>query len=86
MLYTCLFCIFAGANDWQWLYDCVPDKLKSLHKEGYRIVFFTNQAGIEKNKTTPQAVMDRVDGMCRDLDIPVFVSKGGDHQLFRIQT
>ena len=65
--------ILTGPNDWVWLYDCVPDKLRSLYEEGYRIVFFTNQAGIEKNRTSSKDVMERVDGMCHDLSIPTYV-------------
>lgn len=29
--------------DWEWLYECVPTKLKALHASGAKIVIFTNQ-------------------------------------------
>ena len=32
------------------LFAEVPGKLKSLHADGYRIVFITNQAGIATGK------------------------------------
>ena len=37
-----------GRKDWQWYLDEIPEKLKELHKDGYKIVIFTNQAGVEK--------------------------------------
>ena len=36
-----------NADDWMWLYKCVPDKLKSLQDEGFNIVIFTNQSGLK---------------------------------------
>lgn len=41
-------------DDWQMLYSEVVGKLKTLSKEGYKIVVFTNQAGIT-TKNTPIA-------------------------------
>ena len=37
-------------DDWKFLFKCVPEKLKSLHHEGYQIVLFTNQAGMVHGK------------------------------------
>ena len=40
-----------NAKDWQWWHHSVPEKLKSLHKEGFKIIIITNQGGIAKGKT-----------------------------------
>jgi bifunctional polynucleotide phosphatase/kinase len=34
--------IFKNASDWVWWNDQVPEKLKQLHHDGYKIVVFTN--------------------------------------------
>ena len=66
--------IFPGSNDWEWLYDDVPDKLRELHHDGYRVAFFTNQAGIEKLKVTPETIKIKIEAMIKDLDFPCLVS------------
>ncbi|KND03860.1 polynucleotide kinase 3'-phosphatase [Spizellomyces punctatus DAOM BR117] len=41
-----------NADDWTFFHPSVPDRLISLHnQEGYRIVIFSNQKGIEGNDT-----------------------------------
>lgn len=40
-----------GQSDWTFFDPKVPVKLKELHDEGKKIVFFTNQGGVEKGKT-----------------------------------
>ena len=64
---------FIGAKDWQWLYSCIPDKLRELNEDGYRVVFFTNQVGIEKLKLKPEEIQQKVEDMIADLDIPAYV-------------
>ncbi|RUS88558.1 hypothetical protein EGW08_003658 [Elysia chlorotica] len=70
-----------GSNDWEFWHEEVPAKLKSLHNDGYRIVFFTNQAGIEKQKTTPEIFKTKIEAIIKALDIPVYVfaSTGVNH-------
>jgi DNA 3'-phosphatase len=35
-------------SDWKWLFPEVKTKLQQLHNEGWKIVIFSNQAGVEK--------------------------------------
>ncbi|XP_060082070.1 bifunctional polynucleotide phosphatase/kinase-like [Ylistrum balloti] len=62
-----------GASDWEWWDDCVPQKIRDCHNDGYRIVFFTNQAGIEKLKVTPQEFMKKAEAIVGEIGIPVLV-------------
>lgn len=62
-----------GASDWEWWDECVPQKLRDAHNDGYRIVFFTNQAGMEKLKVTPQEFMKKAEAIIGELAIPVLV-------------
>jgi histidinol phosphatase-like enzyme len=44
-----------------------------LHKDGYRIVFFTNQAGIEKLKVTPEVFMKKTEDIIKEIGVPIYV-------------
>ncbi|XP_041357024.1 uncharacterized protein F21D5.5-like [Gigantopelta aegis] len=70
-----------GAKDWEWWDEMVPAKLKSLDADGYRVVFFTNQAGIEKQKTNPNDIKDKIEDIIKQLSIPVqaFICTGTNH-------
>lgn len=70
-----------GSNDWEWWDNKVPEKLRSLDKDGYRVVFFTNQAGIEKDKVKPETVKDKIEAIIKKLGIPVqvLISTGNNH-------
>ena len=68
-------CHFSGSMDWEWWDECVPEKLQKLDKDGYRVVFFTNQAGMEKGIVKPETVKDKVEAMIKGLGIPVQVSQ-----------
>ncbi|GAV09603.1 hypothetical protein RvY_19109 [Ramazzottius varieornatus] len=73
--------VFAtDASDWQFLYPEVPNKLKSLHqKEGYKVVIFTNQAGMSKGKTKVSEWRQKVDSFLAKVGIPIqiFCASGG---------
>lgn len=68
------WCLATGATDWEWWNPIVPSKLKQLHKDGYCVLFFTNQAGIEKLKVTPEELQKKVEAIIKELEIPVMVS------------
>uniref|UniRef100_A0A336MJT2 CSON000292 protein n=1 Tax=Culicoides sonorensis TaxID=179676 RepID=A0A336MJT2_CULSO len=65
-------------DDWQIAFSQVPGKLKSLHKDGYKIVFFTNQAGISSGKLKITEFRKKVERIISKLNIPVqvFISTG----------
>ncbi len=59
----------------------MPDKLKELDKNGYRITFITNQAGIEKGKSSFDELRIKFQDIISQLDIPVYIliSSGETH-------
>lgn len=62
-----------GPDDWTWFDKCVPAKLKELNDTGYRVVFFTNQGGIEKKRAKFSDLRYKFENMITQLDIPVYV-------------
>lgn len=70
-----------GPKDWEFLYDCVPLKLKELHDSGTKVVFFTNQAGVEKQKVTVKELCSKFEDITAAVGIPiqVFMSTGNSH-------
>ena len=66
--------ILTGSKDWEWWDESVPDKLKDLDKNNYRVVFFTNQAGIEKMKVSEEEIKIKIEHMIKELGIPIYVS------------
>nr|KAG5697411.1 hypothetical protein BaRGS_008837 [Batillaria attramentaria] len=46
----------------------VAGKLRALDKDGFRVVFFTNQAGIEKDKVKPDTVKDKIEAIIKELE------------------
>ena len=58
-------------SDWEWWDESVPAKLKELHQDNYKIVIFTNQAGIEKKKQKPGDLQGKIFDMCKELGFPV---------------
>lgn len=51
----------------------MPAKLKELHKDGYRVIFFSNQGGIEKKKAKISDLQTKVNAIVKELGIPVYV-------------
>uniref|UniRef100_A0A182JRT7 FHA_2 domain-containing protein n=1 Tax=Anopheles christyi TaxID=43041 RepID=A0A182JRT7_9DIPT len=65
-------------DDWQIAFAEVPAKLKSLHRNGYKLVIFTNQAGIGKGKVRIEDFRQKIESLVRKLGVPmqVFISTG----------
>lgn len=60
-------------NDWKILYPEIPGKLKSLHKEKYKVVIITNQLGIGKGKVSPKDFKVKIDNILKKFSIPIQV-------------
>lgn len=65
-------------DDWQLNYEKIPKKLKSLHENGFKIVIFTNQRGIETGKATLADIKKKVVMIHQRLDVPCqfFIATG----------
>uniref|UniRef100_A0AAG5DNA5 PNK FHA domain-containing protein n=1 Tax=Anopheles atroparvus TaxID=41427 RepID=A0AAG5DNA5_ANOAO len=65
-------------DDWQIAFPEVPGKLKALHKNGFKLVIFTNQAGIGKGKVRIEDFRQKIEALVRKLSVPiqVFISTG----------
>ena len=70
-----------SSADWKWWDESVPKKLRELDAEGYRLVFFTNQGGVEKGKVTIQELQSKFEAIVSGInaDIFVFASTGESH-------
>ena len=55
-------------DDWVWLYDSVPNKIKSYYNDNYMIVIFTNQSKEWK--------LEQIKKVAELLEIPLFISIG----------
>eukprot|EP00727_Mastigamoeba_balamuthi_P012218 m51a1_g7619 putative dna 3 phosphatase (427) ;mRNA; f:291908-293800 len=68
--------VFAtNRGDWQWLYSCVPAKLRQLSSEGKRLAIFTNQSGINGtggyDTSKERAVCGKIEDTIAGLGAPV---------------
>jgi bifunctional polynucleotide phosphatase/kinase len=68
-------------QDWQFLDKSVPKKLKELHDADYRILFITNQGGLEKGNVKLHELKTKFEAILNELDIPVYIliSAGETH-------
>lgn len=58
-------------NDWEWHFSVIPLELKKLYKEGYDIVIFSNQNGIESGKQNKEELLDKLKDISKQLNIPI---------------
>ncbi|XP_053362829.1 bifunctional polynucleotide phosphatase/kinase [Clarias gariepinus] len=65
-------------DDWKILFSEIKPKLTGLLKEGFKVVFFTNQMGIARGKLRPEVFKSKVEDILQTLNLPVqvFVAAG----------
>ncbi|XP_071953496.1 uncharacterized protein F21D5.5-like [Antedon mediterranea] len=70
-----------GPKDWQFMNDEIKPKLQNIHHDGYKVVIFTNQRGIEKQHTNIKHFKTKCEDIISAIDIPiqVFVSTSESH-------
>ena len=60
-------------NDWKVQFSVIPGRLQKLVREDYKIVFFTNQLGIKKNKVPVGQFQSKIESLVDILGIPVII-------------
>ncbi|WCJ32274.1 Polynucleotide 3'-phosphatase ZDP [Euphorbia peplus] len=71
-----------GAQFWSLMYPSIPDKLRSLYNDGYKLVIFTNESNIDRWKNKRQVAVDsklgRLNNFIKHVKVPiqVFVACG----------
>jgi bifunctional polynucleotide phosphatase/kinase len=75
------FSVYVDHEDWVWWHETVPKKLAELHKDGYRLIIFTNQAGIEKGHTKLDDIKRKCEKLIEETNAPiyVFIATGESH-------
>lgn len=58
-----------NADDWIFLNDKVAPTIKKLFDEGFKIVIFTNQLGIEKGKTKAEDIKIKVANIAKTIGV-----------------
>mmetsp|Transcript_26977 Transcript_26977/g.38013 ORF Transcript_26977/g.38013 Transcript_26977/m.38013 type:complete len:454 (+) Transcript_26977:52-1413(+) len=72
-----------GRSDWKWLYEEIPKKLQELHKNGYKVVVFTNQGGVESGNSDPEALKGKIIDIIKEIEVPLFVVIATATDLYR---
>ncbi|KAF6172949.1 hypothetical protein GIB67_006325 [Kingdonia uniflora] len=66
-----------GPDAWSLLYPSIPEKLKELYNDGYKLVIFTNESNIERWKNKRQVAIDskigRLNNFIKHVNVPIQV-------------
>ncbi|XP_068154098.1 uncharacterized protein F21D5.5 [Drosophila tropicalis] len=71
-----------NTDDWQIIYPEVPEKLQRLHKDGFKVCFFTNQGGIARGKVKLDDFKVKIKQIVKKLAVPiqVFIAVGSNYR------
>lgn len=72
-----------GRTDWRWLYPEVPKMLKQLFSSGFKILVFTNQAGITKGNQKAEDIKGKIADLSKELDVPLVALVATAKDVFR---
>jgi bifunctional polynucleotide phosphatase/kinase len=74
--------------DWKWLSPLVKPTLRQYHNDGYKLVIFTNQAGIIKHPEKKKAIEGKIIDLATELGCPVqaFIATGKDNNRKPVST
>lgn len=70
-------------DDWRIGFPSVKQKLISLIEDGFKIVIFTNQAGIGRGKTKPADFKYKIEKILGELNVPVQVFVATSQNIYR---
>ncbi|KAM0352335.1 hypothetical protein ACHAPU_002000 [Fusarium lateritium] len=85
----------SSGTDWKWWHNSVPDKLRELYQDGYRVVILSNQAGLTlhfdaKYKGPKGNAQKRVSefkqkcsAVLNSLNLPTCVYAATEHDIYR---
>lgn len=62
-----------NSNDWVFWDDAVINKLKELHKDGYMIIFITNQSGLKKCAEKKKEWVSKIVSIIKQVGVPISV-------------
>lgn len=71
------------ANDWMFNYIAVVKKLQRLHSDKFKVVIFTNQAGIGQSKQKQKIFKSKVENICAKINIPMQVFVATSYDIYR---
>ncbi|PIA42742.1 hypothetical protein AQUCO_02000296v1 [Aquilegia coerulea] len=79
-----------GADAWSLMFESIPEKLKKLYEDGFKVVIFTNESNIDRWKNKRERAIDskigRLNNFIKKVEVPVqvFIACGyGDEDRYR---
>lgn len=72
-----------SSDDWEFMTGGIPDKLRSLAKDGYRVVIVSNQKGVSNGKTDLELWKEKIKNLGKELKIPFTILASFNNDLYR---